>query len=62
MLYLPETLRYLARHGVSARGTQDVEAELLQIKAALASQSSGAASREAAPGGIVGRRELSERH
>lgn len=45
MLYLPETPRYLARHGhldqarkvlVRARGMQDVDDELRQIEAALA--------------------------
>ena len=47
MLYLPETPRYLARHGdldqaravlMRARGTKDVDAELEQIKAALTNQ------------------------
>jgi hypothetical protein len=47
MLYLPETPRYLARHGhfdqardvlMRARGTQGVDAELEQIKTALTKQ------------------------
>ena len=54
MLYLPETPRYLARQGhfdsarrvlIKIRGTEDVDAEFLQIKATTQKQSCAAGSR-----------------